>query len=112
MGTYGHSYTLANAANTEIGAKITGPGTAGPYTRQAGTLGYNEVFNKTTTPKTGYWSLRWMLQICEFHKQGGWTTKWSEEQKVPYTYKGNQWAGYDNVESITIKVKAVYFYLD
>ena len=54
MGTYGHSYTLANAANTEIGAKITGPGTAGPYTRQAGTLGYNEVFNKTTTPKTGY----------------------------------------------------------
>lgn len=29
---------------------------------------------------------------------------WENEQKVPYAYKGDVWVGYDNVESIKIKV--------
>jgi chitinase len=46
MGTYGRTFTLQNTRNTEVGAAITGPGQAGPYTREAGTLGYNEVCSK------------------------------------------------------------------
>jgi GH18 family chitinase len=46
MGTYGRSFTLQNTRTTDVGAAITGPGQAGPYTREAGTLGYNEVWSK------------------------------------------------------------------
>ncbi|CAG2058831.1 unnamed protein product, partial [Timema podura] len=42
MGTYGRSFTLQSADNSVLGAPISGAGTAGPYTREAGTLGYNE----------------------------------------------------------------------
>lgn len=45
MGTYGRSFTLQNARTTDVGVAITGPGQAGPYTREAGTLGYNEVWS-------------------------------------------------------------------
>lgn len=34
-----------------------------------------------------------------------WTTVWDDEQKVPYAFKGNQWVGYDNPESLTLKMK-------
>lgn len=43
MATYGHSFTLADPAQHGFYATTWGPGTAGPYTRQSGTLGYNEV---------------------------------------------------------------------
>ncbi|XP_069094531.1 chitotriosidase-1-like isoform X3 [Pleurodeles waltl] len=41
--------------------------------------------------------------ICQFRK--GATTVWIEEQKVPYSYKGAEWVGYDNIESIKLKVE-------
>ncbi|KAJ9583635.1 hypothetical protein L9F63_022016, partial [Diploptera punctata] len=81
MGTYGRSFTLQSASSSDVGAAITGPGTAGPYTREAGTLGFNE--------------------ICEQKSQ--WTEHWNDAQQVPYATNGNQWVGYDNVRSITIK---------
>ena len=40
------------------------------------------------------------IQICE----GQWTEHWNDPQQVPYATNGNQWVGYDNVRSITIKV--------
>lgn len=43
IGTYGHTFTLSTSAQCVIGAPATGAGLAGPYTREAGTLGYNEV---------------------------------------------------------------------
>lgn len=43
---YGHSFTLADNANTALGAPTTGPGTAGPYTNQSGILDYLEVYQK------------------------------------------------------------------
>jgi GH18 family chitinase len=30
---------------------------------------------------------------------------WNDEQKVPYAYHGDQWVGYDDLQSIEIKVK-------
>ncbi|KAJ8928194.1 hypothetical protein NQ314_019257 [Rhamnusium bicolor] len=84
LGVYGRSYTLSSSSNTALGAPVSGAGNQGPYTGESGMLGYNE--------------------ICELQRGGGWTTVWDEQQKVPYTYKGNQWVGYDNPKSIAIKV--------
>ncbi|XP_076657145.1 chitinase-3-like protein 1 [Halictus rubicundus] len=78
--SYGRSFTLANAGNNDIGAPTIGAGTAGPYTKEPGMLGYNE--------------------ICESMRQGGWTVRRQNEQRVPFAVKGNQWVGYDDVQSV------------
>jgi GH18 family chitinase len=44
-----------------------------------------------------------LVQICE--QQNTWNVKWDDRQKVPYACKGNQWVGYDDVRSTTIKVR-------
>ncbi|NXI50583.1 CHIA chitinase, partial [Chloroceryle aenea] len=41
--TYGHTFNLQNPSSTGIGAPTSGPGPAGPYTREAGLLAYYEV---------------------------------------------------------------------
>ncbi|KFQ34127.1 Acidic mammalian chitinase, partial [Merops nubicus] len=81
--TYGHNFILQNPSDTAVGAPATGPGPAGPYTRQAGFLAYYE--------------------ICTFLDSGA-TEAWDEPQDVPYAYKGNEWVGYDNIKSFNIKV--------
>jgi chitinase len=43
------------------------------------------------------------LWICD-NLANGWTRGWNDEQKVPYVYKGDQWVGYDDFESLEIKV--------
>jgi hypothetical protein len=43
MPLYGRTFVMANTNNHQPGAAINGAGQAGPYTRQAGMLGYNEV---------------------------------------------------------------------
>lgn len=58
------------------------------YTREAGFLAYYEICQKL---------------------QQGWTRVWNEEQKVPYAYNGNEWVGYEDVESLNQKV--IYNYL-
>jgi hypothetical protein len=29
---------------------------------------------------------------------------WSDEHKAPYAYHNDQWVGYDDIESLTLKV--------
>ncbi|XP_061486368.1 chitotriosidase-1-like [Rhineura floridana] len=82
MPAYGRSFTLSSS-QTGVNAPASGPGTPGTYTREDGFLAYYE--------------------ICTFKK--GATTKVIPEQKVPYSFKGNQWVGYDDVDSIKTKVK-------
>ncbi|KAL4622399.1 acidic mammalian chitinase-like isoform X2 [Arapaima gigas] len=83
--TYGRTFMLASSSNTGVGAPTTGPGPAGPYTRQSGFLAYYE--------------------ICTFLQQGG-TAAWDTPQNVPYAYNGwKVWVGYDNVKSFNIKVQ-------
>ena len=76
MPLYGRGFTLSNAKENGIGAPANQPATAGPYTREPGMLGYNE--------------------ICESFLKGGWEVHYQEEQRVPYAVKGNQWVGYDD----------------
>lgn len=83
IGVYGRTFTLSNAANNKLGASVSNAGNAGPYTAEAGMLGYNE--------------------ICELIQAGGWTEVWDDEQKVPYIFKDNQWVGFDNQRSVELK---------
>uniref|UniRef100_G3WGV6 Acidic mammalian chitinase n=1 Tax=Sarcophilus harrisii TaxID=9305 RepID=G3WGV6_SARHA len=82
--SYGHTFMLSNPSNNGIGAPTTGPGPAGPYTRQAGFWAYYE--------------------ICPFLKEGA-TEVWEASEDVPYAYKGNEWVGYDNPRSFQIKAE-------
>ncbi|RZC41996.1 Glyco hydro 18 domain containing protein [Asbolus verrucosus] len=83
LGTYGRTFTLANASNPDLYAPTYGGGDAGPYTRQMGVIGYNEV--------------------CAY--ESDWERVWDDEQKVPHKVKGTQWFGYDDEESLRYKVE-------
>ena len=72
---YGKSFTLINPNKNKIGALSSGA-FKGPYSKIIGHLGYNE--------------------LCEMQMQGGWKAFYRTDQKVPFTYKGDQWVGYDN----------------
>ncbi|XP_028925098.1 chitotriosidase-1-like [Ornithorhynchus anatinus] len=81
MATYGRSFSLSSS-NTAVGAPITGGGTPGTYSGEAGMLSYYE--------------------ICSMK---GATIHMIEDQKVPYAVLNNQWVGFDNIESLTTKVQ-------
>jgi chitinase len=83
--TYGHSWTLQNIDKHGINDTATGPGQAGPYTRQAGTIGYNEV--------------------CEYMKQSGWNEVYDDTYVSYYMYRDNQWLDYDDTDTLQIKTK-------
>ncbi|XP_076166262.1 chitotriosidase-1-like [Ptiloglossa arizonensis] len=85
--SYGRSFTLVNPGDNGLGALCSGPGIAGPYTREAGCLGYNE--------------------ICSNLGQGGWTVIRDLQQGVPYAFKGNQWVGYDDPTSVREKANYI-----
>ena len=44
------------------------------------------------------------LQICEKMMKEKWTVVRDAYYKAPYAYFGDQWVGYDDVQSIAIKV--------
>ena len=48
---YGRGFTLADSSQHGLYAPITGPMPACPYTRQAGTCGFNEVGRVQGTPE-------------------------------------------------------------
>uniref|UniRef100_A0A8C2XKH9 chitinase n=1 Tax=Cyclopterus lumpus TaxID=8103 RepID=A0A8C2XKH9_CYCLU len=81
--TYGHTFRLASS-DTAVGAPASGPGAAGPFTRQAGFWAYYE--------------------ICTFLKQGA-TQAWDAPQQVPYAYHQGTWVGYDNIKSFQAKIQ-------
>lgn len=79
---YGRTFTLSNTQQIAVGSPSIGPGTPGPYTREGGFMGYNEICSLVNT----------------------WQYKYSSEHEVPIIYKSNQWIGYDNAQSIRKKV--------
>nr|UCK81489.1 chitinase-like protein 4 [Arenicola marina] len=81
---YGRSFTLAKPGHDGIGAPAKDGGKAGRYTNEAGYLAFHE--------------------ICDFIRKGA-TMYWFEEQQVPYAVKGDQWVGFDNEDSLHIKVQ-------
>ncbi|CAL1299588.1 unnamed protein product [Larinioides sclopetarius] len=90
MGLYGRSFTLQRAEVNGFNASAPQKGRAGPYTREPGSLGYNE--------------------ICEFQKQQKWNIVWDDYYMAPYAYQDRQWVGYDNEASIRLKVNYAKYY--
>lgn len=43
--------------------------------------------------------------MCEFLRRHGTVKMYDVDAAVPYTYNGDQWISYDDVNSITLKVK-------
>ncbi|KAH8299837.1 hypothetical protein KR044_006718, partial [Drosophila immigrans] len=83
IGFYGHTYQLADNSRTSPGSPSKGDGAAGTYTRQNGFLGY--------------------MEFCI----NNWQTVFDDAAKSPYAFQGDQWVGYDNVQSIELKMQLV-----
>jgi len=84
---YGRSFTLKDPKQNGIGAPTRDGGIAGKWTRAKGFLGYYE--------------------IC-LNLKNGWTeVKGSSCTVGPYAYKGNQWVGYDSLESVKYKMEYI-----
>lgn len=84
MPTYGRGLRLVDAANNGYNAPAAGPCTAGTFTREAGFLAYYE--------------------ICDGIISKGATRVWNEEHQTPHAYLGDQWVGYDDTDSLEIKI--------
>ncbi|CAG0900587.1 unnamed protein product [Darwinula stevensoni] len=89
MPTYGRGFSLDRPEENGFYAPASQAGMAGPYTREAGILGFNE--------------------ICEIQKQyGDFQRHWNHDVKVPYcTFNSRQWFGYDDIESISLKAQLI-----
>ncbi|XP_078370863.1 chitinase-3-like protein 1 isoform X2 [Oculina patagonica] len=80
LGTYGRAFKLSNPSQNGLGAATSGKATPGKYTREGGFLSYYE--------------------ICKM----GLTVVQDSVVKAPYGYAGDQWVGYDDKASLTLKV--------
>jgi len=87
MGTYGRGVTLDNSNENGLYAPGNAPLSAGPYTREAGFWGYNE--------------------LCEFmgNQRSKWTVVNDPYYKAPYAYRERDWIGYDDPASIRTKAE-------
>ncbi|VDN37436.1 unnamed protein product [Gongylonema pulchrum] len=85
--TYGQGWTLANPSQTAIGSPAIRASAASSTNPEGGTA--------------AYWEAR--DSICDYIKSGGNETV-NREGVGAYMAKGNQWYGYDNPETVRIKV--------
>ncbi|XP_077514282.1 chitinase-3-like protein 1 isoform X2 [Amblyomma americanum] len=86
MPLYGRTFTLADPRNDGFLAPTVGPGPAGPITREAGYLGYNEICSQLQSSKD-------------------WKITRDPRVVAPVAVKGNLWIGYDDAQSLTAKVE-------
>ncbi|KAK8769157.1 hypothetical protein V5799_014378 [Amblyomma americanum] len=86
MAFYGRSYVLRDARDHGVKARINfdEEAEAGPFV--------------TSTELKGYY------EICMDIKFGNWTRVFDNEAMCPYAYRGDQWVGYEDEESIAHKM--------
>lgn len=84
---YGQSFTLSSTRDNGLGNQTYGGGTAGEFTRARGFLAYYE--------------------ICDSIINKGWKVVRDPKNRMgPYAFKGTEWVGFDDIE--TIKHKTEY----
>lgn len=81
---YGKTFELEDANNFGVGAPSLGTGQPGPFTKEAGSLGFNE--------------------ICRNYK---WIIEWDRYRRVPYAHYENQWVSFHNEWSVADKMTYV-----
>lgn len=83
---YGRTYTLGSTDNTGLHAYVkkwdTNGGKPGRYTNESGFLSY--------------------FEFCI--EEDSWTKQFDSIGKCPYAHKGNQWVGYEDSQSLAIKM--------
>jgi len=87
MALYGRGFTLEKPEEHGLYAPTNGGVPEGPYTRQMGIWGYNEICEKFQTEKD-----QWKISINPY-------------VKAPYAFSGRNWIGYEDVESIYYKAE-------
>lgn len=85
---YGRSFTMRSRNDKSFGSECTGDGKSGEFTRENGFLAYG-------------------FEICRYLAKDNWTRVWSDEHKVPFAHNHNQWVGYDDEQSIAVKVNYI-----
>lgn len=85
LGTYGRAFKLVDRNNNGLGAPARGNPTKGQYTRESGFLAYYE--------------------ICKMNLKV--TSTRESAVKAPYGYSGDVWVGYDDTESLRLKVNNI-----
>jgi chitinase len=84
LAAYGRGFTLQSTSNTGVGAPVSGPAPGLTYSVEGGMAFYYE--------------------ICDMLNSGG-KRYWDDVQQVPYVVKGNLWYGYDDPQSIGLKLQ-------
>ncbi|XP_040579721.1 probable chitinase 2 [Lepeophtheirus salmonis] len=84
---YGRAFALLNPHDHGIGSKTKATSFNGPYTREDGFMGYNE--------------------ICEEldEEEEPWEIVWDEYYKAPYMFKKEKWVSYDDEKSLRVKAE-------
>jgi len=82
---YGRAFKLENPHDSRMGARSRSTSFAGPYTREDGFLGYNEICEELTLEDTP------------------WKVVWDEDIMAPYMHNGLKWVSFDNEKSIRKK---------
>lgn len=88
-----------------------GAGFQGPYTREDGFYGYNEVCvcRVISIIHGNQLKGKCSTQICVERKKDSdepWKEEWDDVAEVPFIFAGNRWISFDNDRSIGIKVGA------
>ncbi|XP_048477851.1 probable chitinase 2 [Plutella xylostella] len=92
---YGRSFVLTDPSTKDIifgKTPAQSQGFKGPYTREAGFLGYNEICMEMS------------------NSSSKWTQHWDAGSQTPYLRDGSRVISYDNARSIAIKVKMAMDY--
>ncbi|XP_064600854.1 uncharacterized protein LOC135467029 [Liolophura sinensis] len=87
LATYGISFKLADPKHHGVRAPVLGPGSPGPHTNESGILAYYE--------------------ICDALENRGWQLEWIDDQYVPYAHGQGDWVGFENQDSLIIKMNDV-----
>ena len=87
---YGRSFLLSNPSNNRMGAPAKSSSFAGPFTREQGFLGYNEICQ-------------------ELNSDGSkWTVVWEKCHQAPYMFKNDRWVSFDNERSVRLKANFAF----
>lgn len=78
---YGKSFTLSSSGEHGMNAYTSGPGQAGPFTREAGSLAYYEIMQKVNSN-----------QMTLVNLESG-----------SYAFGGNQWVSFDTAANVARK---------
>jgi len=87
---YGRAFTLVNPSSNKMGSQAKGTSFQGPYTREDGFMGYNEICEES-------------LDV-----EHPWQEVFDEDHEAPYMFRGDSWISYDDEKSLTLKANFAY----